>query len=123
MLRITFLQTPVERRLVLEGKLIGTSVRELESAWESVRSGCQECRCVVELTDLTVIDRCGKAALMAMIGSGARLVASGAYNEYLAEQLTNRARGGEEPPNGCAESHGAKPQAHRRRRSRAKETS
>jgi hypothetical protein len=122
MLRITFLQTPVERRLVLEGKLIGISVRELESAWESLRSGCQECRCVVDLTDLTVIDQCGKATLMAMIGSGARLVACGAYNEYLAEQLTNRARGREEPPNGCARSPAAKPRAHRPRRSRPKKT-
>lgn len=87
MLKVTILESPAEQRFVVEGKLTQPWVSELESAWESARDARRRRRCVVALSDTTLIDRSGRRLLMAMCGEGARFVAKGVYVKHLIEHL------------------------------------
>jgi ABC-type transporter Mla MlaB component len=91
MVKITVVDGRASKRLVVEGKLVGPSVAELESAWNQARLACRG-RVVVDLSRMTIIDSGGEAALLAMIGEGARLSAKGVYSEYIVEQLIRKGR-------------------------------
>jgi ABC-type transporter Mla MlaB component len=92
MLRITILETPNERRLVVEGELTRSAVCELQSAWENIRNHHQNLECVIDLSETTWVDSDGKAALIGMIRNGARLTANGLYTEYLVQKLMKQAQ-------------------------------
>jgi ABC-type transporter Mla MlaB component len=92
MMRITILDDQAEQRLVVEGKLAERFVAELESAWEQARQDAGSRPIVVDLTEVTRIDRKGEAALVAMVAEGARLTAKGIYWEYVVKQLLSEAR-------------------------------
>ena len=90
-MRVRVVAGPAAQRVVVEGKLAVPSVSELKSAWEQARQACRG-RIVVDLSGMTFIDSSGRAALLAMIGEGARLTAKGVYNKHLAEELMDKAR-------------------------------
>jgi anti-anti-sigma regulatory factor len=92
MLKITITETPTERRWVVEGRLVGSWVRELRTTWSRTHRSQDGRACIVDLDGVTSIDSRGQAALMAMIGQGARLTAKGVYNGYLVKELMNKAR-------------------------------
>lgn len=92
MLKITVLNNAAEQKMVVEGRLAGPCVSELEAAWNQARLvGCDG-QIVVDLSELTSIDPRGKAALRTMISEGALLVANGVYTNYLIESLSREAR-------------------------------
>jgi hypothetical protein len=90
MLRITVREHPEEERWILQGRLHKGSVQELISSWNACRA--RQCRRVVDLDEVTSIDRSGEEALLMMIGDGAELVASGIYTRHLIEELKARNR-------------------------------
>jgi ABC-type transporter Mla MlaB component len=90
MLRITVREHPEEERWVLQGRLHKGSVQELISSWNACRG--RQRRRVVDLDEVTSIDRSGEEALLMMIGDGADLVASGIYTRHLIEELKARIR-------------------------------
>ena len=63
--------------IVVEGKLIGPWVKELEKCWETVVAAhaCKSMR--VDLMHVTFIDSAGRALLTRMRQKGARLLSSG----------------------------------------------
>jgi ABC-type transporter Mla MlaB component len=87
MLKVTILESPAEQRFVVEGKLTQPWVPELESAWESAREARRALRCVVDLSDTTLIDRSGRQLLMAMCREGVRFIAKGVYVKHLIKDL------------------------------------
>lgn len=90
MLRITITENEFEQRWILQGRLIGEWVVELERAWKSRRQNAH--RCVVDLTDVTLVDKCGEELLEAMGRGGAELTGSGVYLNYLVDEINNRCR-------------------------------
>jgi len=87
MLRVTILEGPAEQRFVVEGKLTQPWVPELESAWESARDAGRGRRCVIDLSDTTLIDQSGRRLLLAMSRKGVRFLAQGPYVKYLIKHL------------------------------------
>jgi hypothetical protein len=87
MLRVTILESPLEQKFVVEGKLSQPWVPELELAWERTRDARRGRRCVVDLSGATVIDRSGRRLLMAMCGEGVRFIAKGIYVKHLVKHL------------------------------------
>jgi hypothetical protein len=87
MLKVTILESPAEQRFVVEGKLTQPWVPELESAWESARDARRGRRCVVDLSDTTLIDWSGRRLLMAMCGEGVRFIAKGVYVKHFIKHL------------------------------------
>jgi len=71
---------------VVEGKLVGPWVKELEKCWESVLATEPPWAMVVNLTEVTFIDSEGKELLTRMRRQGAGLVSAGCLmNAIVAE--------------------------------------
>lgn len=77
MLRITIHNQPVTS-FVLEGKLVGPWVRELERCWEGELAAYPTRAMVVNLAAVTFIDSDGRALLTRMRRQGVRLLSNGA---------------------------------------------
>ena len=87
MLRITISDSPGEQKWSLQGRLAGQWVAALRSAWSSAHDGCDQKRCLVDLNEVTFIDRTGEMALAEMMSQGAEFVASGMYTKELLRNL------------------------------------
>jgi hypothetical protein len=90
MLRITVKEIAAEQRWVLQGRLTKNSVQELISNWQAARDRSSSCKRVVDLNEVTVIDKSGEEVLSMMIDEGARFVASGLYTKHLLQTLLER---------------------------------
>lgn len=72
---------------MLEGRLVGPWIKELEGCWkESVRSGPDR-RFVVDLTGVTFVEPDGKMLLCEMYQGGAELVATGCCMKSIVEDV------------------------------------
>jgi anti-anti-sigma regulatory factor len=87
MLRITVKEIATEQRWVLQGRLTKNSASELVSNWQAARDRPSACNRVVDLNEVTVIDKSGEEVLSMMIDEGARFVASGLYTKHLLQLL------------------------------------
>ncbi|MDT7816096.1 MAG: hypothetical protein QOJ51_4929 [Acidobacteriaceae bacterium] len=77
-------------RWILQGQLTKQSVAELVSSWRaSVAQPPARCR-IVDLNEVTSIDKSGEEALLMMVQQGATFVASGLYTKHLLNQLQAR---------------------------------
>ena len=90
MLRITVTESAVGERWILQGQLTRQSVAELVSSWRaSVVEPLARCR-IVDLNEVTSIDKSGEEAILMMVRDGATFVASGVYTKHLLCQLQAR---------------------------------
>ena len=87
MLKITVVETPTERRLVVYGKLVGPWIGELREVWKNLLQQLGNRRLVVDLNDVTLIDDSADPLLAAMLEQGAELMASGVANRWLIQAL------------------------------------
>jgi anti-anti-sigma regulatory factor len=90
MLRITVKEIAAEQRWILQGRLTKNSVPELVSNWQAARDRSSSSKCIVDLNEVTVIDKSGEEVLSMMIDEGARFVASGLYTKHLLQSLLER---------------------------------
>jgi hypothetical protein len=95
MLRITVREKESEQRWTLQGRLTKECVAELVSHWRAARSrpsaGNRIVDLIVDLNEITVIDKSGEEVLSMMIGERATFVATGLYTRHLLEALHERA--------------------------------
>ena len=90
MLRITVLQDASEERWILQGRLTKRSIDELVSSWRASIVQPSTRRRIVDLNEVTSIDKSGEEALSMMVHDGATFVASGVYTKHLLNQLKAR---------------------------------
>jgi anti-anti-sigma regulatory factor len=90
MLKITRAETPGEERWILQGRLVGLWARELRRIWKKTQRADDKRRCVVDLNEITFIDKKGEALLRTMSKQGAQLVATGIYIKHLLQQRCAR---------------------------------
>jgi|SRR5580704_15956261 hypothetical protein len=88
MLRISINEDMSEQRWVLQGRLTASFLEELIANWRSSRDRRPTLNRVVDLDEVTCIDKDGKQVLLMMIKDGARFVASGLYTKHLLESLS-----------------------------------
>lgn len=86
MLRITVNNNVEETRLVVEGKLSGECVNELEKCWQTEAPNAHK-SLMVDLTGVSFIDACGKELLTRMYESGIKLQANGLLPKCLIEEI------------------------------------
>src|SRR5437879_12864561 len=84
MLRITITDGPVEQRWILQGRLVAPWVAELETSWRK-RSRHVMRRCVVDLSEVTLIDKRGEGARRAMSRARSELIGCGVYDKHLVQ--------------------------------------
>ena len=87
MLRITTCNTSGATRLLVEGKLAGACVGELEKCWrETIFTKSAE-SILVDLSGVTFVDAAGKQLLGDMRRRGARFAATGLLAKCLIEEI------------------------------------
>ena len=90
MFRITVEEGPTQDKWILQGQLTGEFASELSANWQSSQARDPGRARVVDLSDVTVIDKNGQEVLLTMIRQGARCVATGVYTSHLLEELKSR---------------------------------
>ena len=78
---------PDEQRWSLQGQLVGQWAAELKSTWREARHAGDTRRCIVELIEVTSIDRNGEAVLAEILSQGVEFVASDVYTKHLLQNL------------------------------------
>ncbi len=87
MLRITTTDSGEKVTLKLEGKLSGPWVEEFERCWRTSADIYKGRTLVVDLTELTYTDICGKTLLYSLSNSGALLIGSGIMPKSLIDEI------------------------------------
>jgi len=85
-LKITITDSLNEQRWFVQGRLVGQWAVELRSAWRA-RRGVDTLRYLVELIDVTFIDRSGEDVLVEIMSDGAEFIASDVYTTHLLGNL------------------------------------
>jgi hypothetical protein len=86
-LKITMTDLSDEQRWSLQGQLVGQWAAELKSRWIETRRVGDTRRRIVELTEVTSIDRDGEAVLAEIMSEGVEFIASDVYTKYLLRRL------------------------------------
>jgi hypothetical protein len=87
MLKIKFSQTAAEEKWNLHGRLSGPWVHELRTCWKVNHRTDAARACIVDLNEVTFIDKSGERLLCMLARDGAQFTASGIYTNHVIEQL------------------------------------
>jgi ABC-type transporter Mla MlaB component len=87
MLRTTVTENASEQRWALQGRLVKDCLPELISAWKDSRSQSPDRVRVVDLNQVTSIDKEGEEVLRMMIRDGAEFVTKGLYTKHLLDAI------------------------------------
>ena len=90
MLKITITSTETEERWILQGRLVEPSVNELKVCWKKARRLAQGRRRIVNLDDITFIDKSGERMLRGMANQGALCVARDVYVKHVLDRLRGK---------------------------------
>jgi hypothetical protein len=85
MLKITTIETEVQRKLILEGGIVEPWAQELERAWGRDSLGGR--KLVLDLTGVTVISRDGTRVLHEMMNYGVEFICRGVYVSHVVRNL------------------------------------
>ena len=97
MFKISIVDTPAQRRLVVEGKLSEPWVDELRIAWKNANRDSDGRKLVIDLNRLTVISREGEHAIFDLMKQGAKFSCGNVLTKHVLKQLA-RKKQQESPP-------------------------
>ena len=92
MLRITIADTAMEEQWTLQGRLVSPWVNELKASWKKAHNPVQGRRCIVNLDEVTFIDKSGERVLRSMSKQGARFVASDVYIKHVLDRIRGKSQ-------------------------------
>jgi anti-anti-sigma regulatory factor len=92
MLKITITNTATEEKWTLHGRLVAPWVDELKASWKMARRTAERRRCIVNLDEVTFIDKCGERMLRSMSNQGAQFVASDVYVKHVLDRLKGKSK-------------------------------
>ena len=92
MLKISILDTPNQRRLMLEGRLIAPWAAELRTACKAAQADLHDRELVIDLKNLTAISEDGENALLELLSERIKFCASGIFTRHVLKQLARRTR-------------------------------
>ena len=90
MLKISFSETPAEERWILHGLLTDPWVQQFRACWKKSHRADVQRACIVDLNEVTFIDKCGERFLRLLAKDGAKFTASGIYTRHILERLNVR---------------------------------
>lgn len=92
MFKISIVDTPTQRRLVVEGKLIEPWIDELRSTWTNVSRDVNGRKLVIDLNSLTVISREGEEAIFDLMKQGAKFSCATILTRHVLKGLARKCR-------------------------------
>jgi len=90
MLKISILDTPSQRLLVMEGKLIGPWATELASVWRQATAGLNGRALIIDVKGLTAITEDGENVLLDLMKEGASFRSSGVFTKHVLKRLARK---------------------------------
>jgi hypothetical protein len=92
MFKISILDTPNHRRLVIEGKLIAPWAAELSSVWREATADLNGRELVIDVKGLTAITEDGENVLLELMKEGARFRSAGVFTKQVLKRLARKVR-------------------------------
>ena len=92
MLRISILDSVSQRRLLIEGKLIGPWTTELSSVWRQATAGLNARALIIDVKGLTAISEDGENVLLELMKGGASFRSSGVFTKHVLKRLACKIR-------------------------------
>ena len=92
MLRISILDTPSQRRLLIEGKLIGPWAAELARVWRQATIDLHGRALIIDAKGLTAITEDGENVLLELMKEGASFRSSGVFTKHVLKRLACKIR-------------------------------
>jgi hypothetical protein len=89
-LKITTTETAAEEKWILQGRLVGLWVSELRRCWKKTHRTGNDRKCIVDLNEVTFIDKKGERLLQTMSKEGAQFIATGIYTKHVLQQRCER---------------------------------
>src|SRR3984885_9173645 len=86
-MRIAITDLSDEQKWSVQGQLVGEWAAELLSTWEKTHHAGDPRRTIVDLIEVTSIDRNGEAVLAEMMSQGAEFISGDVYTEHLLRKL------------------------------------
>jgi hypothetical protein len=92
MFKISIVDSPAQRKLVVEGKLIEPWISELRTAWRDASRDLNGRKVVIDLTSMTVISREGENAILDLMKRGAKFTCAGILTRHVLKGLARKCR-------------------------------
>ena len=92
MFKISIVDTPAQRRLVVEGRLSEPWVDELRKSWVDASRNLSGRKMVIDVSSLTMISREGEDAIFDLMKQGAKFSCAGILNRHVLKGLARRCR-------------------------------
>jgi hypothetical protein len=92
MFKVSIVDTPAQRKLVVEGKLSEPWVAELRTIWKDASRDLDRRKLVIDLSSLTVISREGEDAIFDLMQQGAKFSCAGILTRHVLKGLARRCR-------------------------------
>ena len=92
MLKINFIETSTEERWILHGRLTDAWVHELRRCWKKHHRTDVRRACIVDLNQVTFIDKCGERLLRMLARNGVEFIATGTYTKHVLDEITANLR-------------------------------
>jgi len=90
-MKISLVDAPTQRRLIVEGKIIMPWAAELRSACEDARVDLRGREVVVEMKHVTTISQEGENLIVELINAGVKFRCRGVFTRHVLKQLIRRA--------------------------------
>jgi len=109
MLKITVVEDPRRRQMIVEGRLIAPWAAELTTAYQTARTDLQDRELIVDLRSLTAIGPEGEAVLLRLMREKVKFVC-GVYMKEVLRQLGLKTRDGLMDATECTDSESMPPE-------------
>jgi hypothetical protein len=93
MLKISIIEGHTERRLIVEGKLVGPWAAELRSACENLNPDLFDRKLVIDMRHVTAISQEGENVLFELIQKGVKFRCRGVFTKHVLKQVVRRVNG------------------------------
>ena len=91
-MKISIVDKPSQRRLVVEGKLIAPWAAELKRAWREAAADLNGRELLIDVKDLTAISEDGENVVLELMKEGARFRSSGVFTKQVLKRLARKVR-------------------------------
>ena len=92
MLKISLIDSSSQCRMILEGRMIGAGVKELETLCIRLKSELKIRALVIDIKKVVLISQEGENALLRLINQGAKLGTEGMLAKCILQQLARRSK-------------------------------
>jgi hypothetical protein len=92
MLKISLIDSPRRRRVIVEGKLIAPWAAELRNACQQASADLHGRELIAEMKHITTMSQEGENVILGLINSGIKVRGNGVFTAHVVKELTRRAR-------------------------------